>query len=109
MLRKWPTPSGACGWPPRSDCRLVDRPFELMDSSSYVSELRMIVRGQRLAPFYFELPNLLLYVSLVQTQNLVMLVHVYPKRLAQAPEQVLFVHLGVALHCIVLNPRCDLA
>src|SRR5215471_8940312 len=69
----------------------------------------MIVRAQSLASRYFKVPDLRLYVGLIQTHDFVVLMHVYPKCFAQALKQMLFVHLGIALHGVVFNAGCYLS
>src|SRR5262249_10648579 len=72
-------------------------------------ELGVIVNTRRLVPLALEFPDLGLDFSLIQAHDLVILVQIQTKRLAKRPKQVVLVHLGVALHCLVALRLCDVA
>src|SRR4029453_8278811 len=71
-------------------------------------QLGMVVSRQSLVALLFQFLDLHLHFLLVDALDLVMGVHFDPESLTQGGQQVLLVHLTMALHGFVLDARGDL-
>jgi hypothetical protein len=80
-----------------------------MNLPADVLQLSVVVSGKRCVPLSFELLDLRLYLGLVQTDDLMVLVHIDVERFADRRDQVFLVQLGVALNSFVIDRGRDLA
>src|SRR5437773_7154013 len=88
--------------PPTADWRLAQMSanltVQMMNLSTNAFELVVIVRFERRAALVLQLAHLRLDRRLVDPGRLVVPVRLDAERLAQSRQQVLLVHLRVALH-----------
>lgn len=93
----------------RLDCRLVDHSLKIVNSSANNLEFSAVVTLKRLITSAFELFDLLLDGSFVETDDVVVLMHIDAQRIAERCNQLILVHDAVALQRLVLDTLGDLA
>src|ERR1041385_3014432 len=91
------------------DCRLVNHPLQMMNLSADISELRVIVsRYGFLAPA-LQFFDLRFDGCFVETDHLVMLVHIDSQDFAERWDKMVLVHNAVAFERVVITALGDFA
>jgi hypothetical protein len=86
----------------------VNAAFQPVDRPAHDFELRVIVSGERGFTLRFQLANASLDIRLIDADHIMMFV-LNAKSFSERPDQVLFVHLRVALDGFVIASFRDFA